>query len=213
MPCWTRGLPASGTPGRSTPSCTVGSRVSHSWPTAETSDELEVEVDNPRFDLTLLAARAIPEYGQGCFMSGVIHMVSTHSETVCGRDWAAVGVFYSPSRRGRIDFVNGSEGAKIRQVGGLLFWYIQRRWCPFRVSTGRRCAVWGARLRGGPVRCVPSGCPAGSRHREGGYFVAMPVSFGARAPASPAGDVGNRRCGHITRGSSLEMWATKFAST
>ena len=166
MPCWIRGLPASGTPGRSTPSCTVGSRVSHSWPTAETSGELEVEVDNLRFDLTLLAARAIPEYGQGCFMSGVIHLVSSHSDTVCGRDWAAVGVLYSPSRRGRTDFVNGSEGLRsARWVGCCLHAFSGGG--ALRVATGRRCAVGGARLRGGSVRCVPSGCPAGSRHDRG----------------------------------------------
>ena len=92
-----RDLAVPGTPALPVPSGTTGSGSSHEWPVAEASSTLVAEVGRLRSDVTRLAARAIPEYVQWSFKSGVVHLVSTHTDTVCGRNWARQkGLVFAP---------------------------------------------------------------------------------------------------------------------
>ena len=120
----------------------------------------------------------------------------------------AVGVLYSLRRRVQIESVNFVVRAEIRQVGGLLFPCIQRRWCPSgghgpalrrkgrpaagRVSAARALWVpgWLAAQRGRLLRsyaCV-LWCPRTRLpRRRCGQQTLWPYNSGA-----PAEDVGNK---------------------
>ena len=92
-----RDLLVPGTPVLSTPRCTVGSSSSHTGPDAKANVVLEAEVGRLRSDLTRLAARSIPEFVQWSFKGGVVHKVRTHTDTVCGRNWASRrGLVFAP---------------------------------------------------------------------------------------------------------------------
>ena len=93
-----RDLSVPGTPALSAPSGTVSrSCSSHSWPATEANSSLETEVGRLRSDVARLSARAIPEYVRWSHKSGVVHLVSTHSETVCSRNWASRrGLVFAP---------------------------------------------------------------------------------------------------------------------
>ena len=93
-----RDLPVPGTPALSAPSGTVSrSSSSHSWPVPEANTALETEVGRLRSDVARLAARAIPEYVRWSFRSGVVHLVGSHSDTVCGRNWSSRrGLVFAP---------------------------------------------------------------------------------------------------------------------